>query len=123
IPQADEKSIKGLAASIQTLSHKVRNNQLSQEDMSGGTFTVNNTGSFGSVQSAPIINQSQAAIISIESIVKRPVVINNLIAIRDMVNVCLSLDHRVLDGLICGKFLASIKHKLEHMNAENTSVY
>lgn len=123
IKNADEKSIKGLAKSVNELSGKVRNHQLSQADMEGGTFTVNNTGSFGSVLSAPIINRPQAAILSVESIVKRPVVINDMIAIRDMVNLCLSLDHRVLDGLICGRFLASIKKKLEDMTRDNLSIY
>lgn len=123
IKNADEKSVKGLAKSVHELSTKVRNKQLSQTDMEGGTFTVNNTGSFGSVMSAPIINQPQAAILSVESIVKRPVVINDMIAVRDMVNLCLSLDHRVLDGLICGQFLARVKEKLENMSQENLSVY
>lgn len=123
IKDADEKSIKGLAKSIHELSTKVRSNQLSTADMEGGTFTVNNTGSFGSVMSAPIINHPQAAILSVESITRRPVVKDGMIAIRDMVNLCLSLDHRVLDGLICGRFLASVKEKLENMNKDNTPLY
>lgn len=114
IKEADQKNILGLAKSIDELVRKTREGKLTLEDMSGGTFTCNNTGSFGSVLSAPIINQPQAAILSMEAIVKRPVVINhNMIAIRDMVNLCLSLDHRVLDGLVCGRFLQSIKQKLE----------
>ncbi|HET7521739.1 MAG TPA: dihydrolipoamide acetyltransferase family protein [Bacillales bacterium] len=123
IRDADEKSIKGLAKSINDLSAKVRANRLSPADTEGGTFTVNNTGSFGSVMSAPIINHPQAAILSVESIVKRPVVRDGMIGIRDMVNLCLSLDHRVLDGLICGRFLASVKEKLENMNEGNTALY
>lgn len=123
IHNADEKSIKGLAKNIHDLSRKVRSGRLSTADTEGGTFTVNNTGSFGSVMSAPIINHPQAAILSVESIVKRPVVIDDMIGIRDMVNLCLSLDHRVLDGLICGRFLASVKEKLENMHEGNVSVY
>lgn len=123
IKNTDEKSVKGLAKNLNELTTKVRGNQLSQADVEGGTFTVNNTGSFGSVLSAPIINQPQAAILSVESIVKRPVVINDMIAVRDMINLCLSLDHRVLDGLVCGRFLASIKAKLENMNQDNISIY
>lgn len=123
IKHADEQSIKGLALSVDELAAKVRENRLSPEDMQGGTFTVNNTGSFGSIQSQPIINYPQAAILSIESIVKRPVVINNMIAIRDMVNLCMSIDHRVLDGLITGKFLARVKGLLESINSENTPIY
>jgi len=96
---------------------------LKSEDMQGGTFTVNNTGSFGSVQSMGIINYPQAAILQVESIVKRPVIIDNMIAVRDMVNLCLSLDHRVLDGVVCGSFLSRVKEILESTSKENTSVY
>lgn len=123
IRHADEMSIKGLAVAIDSLAAKVRDNRLSPGDMQGGTFTVNNTGSFGSVQSQPIINYPQAAILSIESIVKRPVVVNQMIAIRDMVNLCISIDHRVLDGLITGRFLARVRDLLEHISPENTPVY
>ncbi|AZB43484.1 2-oxo acid dehydrogenase subunit E2 [Bacillus sp. FJAT-42376] len=124
IKQADEKTIKGIAREITELAGKVRNGKLGSDDMKGGTFTVNNTGSFGSVQSMGIINHPQAAILQVESIVKRPVVMNNgMIAVRDMVNLCLSLDHRVLDGLVCGRFLARVKEILEHISKENTSVY
>ncbi|MBB5356359.1 2-oxoisovalerate dehydrogenase E2 component (dihydrolipoyl transacylase) [Anoxybacillus mongoliensis] len=123
IKHADEKSIKGIAREIAELAAKVRAGKLRPEDMQGGTFTVNNTGSFGSVQSMGIINYPQAAILQVESIVKRPVVKDGMIAIRDMVNLCLSLDHRVLDGLICGRFLARVKQILENMNKDNTPIY
>lgn len=124
VRHADEKSIKGIARDITELATKVRNGTLKPEDMQGGTFTVNNPGSFGSVESMGIINYPQAAILQVESIVKRPVVINNnMIAIRDMVNLCLSLDHRVLDGLVCGKFLARVKEILENVSKETTAVY
>ncbi|MRH43192.1 2-oxo acid dehydrogenase subunit E2 [Aquibacillus halophilus] len=120
---ADEKSVKGIAKDIATLAGKARNGKLHSDDMSGGTFTVNNTGSFGSVQSMGVINHPQAAILQVESIVKRPVIINEMFAARDMVNLCLSLDHRVLDGLICGKFLARVKELLENTSNENTPLY
>ncbi|MEB2273144.1 2-oxo acid dehydrogenase subunit E2 [Bacillus sp. ILBB4] len=123
IKQADEKTIKGIAREITELAQKVRTGSLKSEDMQGGTFTVNNTGSFGSVQSMGIINYPQAAILQVESIVKRPVIIDNMIAVRDMVNLCLSLDHRVLDGLVCGRFLARVKEILESTSKENTSLY
>ncbi|GAC89725.1 branched-chain alpha-keto acid dehydrogenase E2 subunit [Anoxybacillus flavithermus NBRC 109594] len=123
IKHADEKSIKGIAREIAELAAKVRAGKLRPEDMQGGTFTVNNTGSFGSVQSMGIINYPQAAILQVESIVKRPVVKDGMIAVRDMVNLCLSLDHRVLDGLICGRFLARVKDILEHVTKENTPIY
>ncbi|MFT3654099.1 Dihydrolipoyllysine-residue succinyltransferase component of 2-oxoglutarate dehydrogenase complex [Bacillus sp. B01(2024)] len=123
IKHADEKTIKGIAREITDLAKKVRDGRLAADDMQGGTFTVNNTGSFGSVQSMGIINHPQAAILQVESIVKRPVVMNNgMIAVRDMVNLCLSLDHRVLDGLVCGRFLGRVKEILENID-ENTSVY
>ncbi|MGP1908470.1 dihydrolipoamide acetyltransferase family protein [Metabacillus sp. JX24] len=124
IKHADEKTIKGIAREISELAGKVRAGKLSADDMKGGTFTVNNTGSFGSVQSMGIINYPQAAILQVESIVKRPVVMNNgMIAVRDMVNLCMSLDHRVLDGLICGRFLARVKEIIEQTSKETTSIY
>ncbi len=114
IKDADQKSILGLAKSVDELARKSREGKLSVDEMSGGTFTITNNGSFGSVLSAPIINHPQAAILSVEAIIKQPVVIDNqMIAIRDRMNICLSLDHRVLDGLICGRFLKCIKHKIE----------
>ncbi len=123
IKDADDKSIKGLAKDITDLATKARNGKLTNDDMQGGTFTVNNTGSFGSVQSMGVINHPQAAILQVESIVKKPVYINGMFAARDMVNLCLSLDHRVLDGLVAGNFLARVKEILETMTKENTSVY
>lgn len=124
INNADEKTIKGIGRDIQELAGKVRSGKLKSSEMQGGTFTVNNTGSFGSVQSMGIINHPQAAILQVESIVKRPVVMDGgMIGVRDMVNLCLSLDHRVLDGLVCGQFLARVKAILENVTAENTSIY
>ncbi|OFG68381.1 branched-chain alpha-keto acid dehydrogenase subunit E2 [Listeria monocytogenes] len=123
IKNADEKSIKGIAREISELAGKARNGKLSQADMEGGTFTVNSTGSFGSVQSMGIINHPQAAILQVESIVKRPVIIDDMIAVRDMVNLCLSIDHRILDGLLVGKFLQAIKANVEKISKENTALY
>lgn len=124
IKNADEKTIKGIGREINELAGKVRAGKLKSDEMQGGTFTVNNTGSFGSIQSMGIINYPQAAILQVESIVKRPVIMpGGMIAARDMVNLCLSLDHRVLDGLVCGRFLARVKEILENMTKENTSVY
>ncbi|OCT12455.1 branched-chain alpha-keto acid dehydrogenase subunit E2 [Paenibacillus pectinilyticus] len=122
IKKADQKNIAGLAREIDELSKKTRAGKLSLNDMVGGTFTVNNTGSFGSILSNPIINYPQAAIVSFESIVKRPVVIQDMIAVRSMVNLCLSLDHRILDGVICGRFLQRVKENLESYNAD-TKIY
>lgn len=123
IKHADEKTIKGIAREITELADKVRTGKIKSDEMQGGTFTVNNTGSFGSIQSMGIINYPQAAILQVESIVKRPVIVNDMIAVRSMVNLCLSLDHRVLDGLVCGRFLARVKEIIEDMSKENTSIY
>ncbi|MFD1360644.1 dihydrolipoamide acetyltransferase family protein [Lentibacillus salinarum] len=123
IKNADEKSIKGIAKDISDLATRARAGQLTSDDMQGGTFTVNNTGAFGSVQSMGVINPPQAAILQIESIVKRPVMIDDMFAARDMVNLCLSLDHRVLDGLIAGQFLAKVKEIVENTKAATTDIY
>lgn len=123
IKNADEKSIKGIAKEINTLATKVRAGKASPEMMQDGTFTVNNTGSFGSIQSQGIINHPQAAILQVESIVKRPVIIDDMFAARDIVNLCLSFDHRILDGLISGKFLARVKEMLENIDINTTNVY
>ncbi|PZF89582.1 branched-chain alpha-keto acid dehydrogenase subunit E2 [Listeria ivanovii] len=123
IKNADEKSVKGIAREISELASKARSGKLAQADMEGGTFTVNSTGSFGSVQSMGIINHPQAAILQVESIVKRPVIVDDMIAVRDMVNLCLSIDHRILDGLLAGKFLQAIKSTVEKISKENTALY
>lgn len=114
IRDADQKSIVGLARAIADLATRARSGALTPDDVSGGTFTVNNTGAFGSVLSAPIIMHPQAAILSMETITKRPVVVDDdAIAIRSIMNLCMSLDHRVLDGAVCGRFLRSVKARLE----------
>ncbi|MCM3747328.1 2-oxo acid dehydrogenase subunit E2 [Paenibacillus pasadenensis] len=122
IRNADQKNIAGLAHEIETLARKTRDGKLKLDDVQGGTFTVNNTGSFGAILTQPIINYPQAAIITFESIVKRPVVINDMLAVRSMANICLSLDHRILDGVICGRFLQRVKENLESYNSE-TQLY
>ncbi|MDQ0194451.1 dihydrolipoamide acetyltransferase family protein [Paenibacillus wynnii] len=113
IKNADQKNVAGLAREIDELAFKTREGKLRLDDMQGGTFTVNNTGSFGSILSYPIINYPQAAIVTFESIVKKPVVINDMIAVRSMANICLSLDHRILDGVISGRFLQRVKENVE----------
>lgn len=119
IKGADGRNLVGLARAVQDLATRGRAGKLALDDIQGGTFTVNNTGSFGSILSQPIINQPQAAILTMEAIVKRPVVVTDpatetdMIAIRSMMNMCLSFDHRILDGLTGGQFLASIKRRLE----------
>ena len=90
--------------------------------MQGGTFTVNNTGALGSVLSRPLVNPPQAAILATESIVKRPVVIDDAIAIRSMMNLALTFDHRVLDGSEAGAFVSAVKRLLESIGPD-TPVY
>lgn len=124
IKQADEKTVKGIARDIFELSNLAKQKKLKLEHISGGTFTVNNTGSFGSLASYGVINYPQAAILQVESIVKKPVIIDgDMFAARDMVNICMSLDHRILDGLICGKFLKRVKDLLENTDKYAMSVY
>lgn len=118
IHNADQLSIAGIAKAVADLATRARAGKLRPEDVQGGTFTVNNTGAFGSILSAPIINHPQAAILSMETITRRPVVIGDGIAIRSMVNLCVSLDHRILDGAVCGRFLRSVKRRLESYHKE-----
>ncbi|MFD1447401.1 dihydrolipoamide acetyltransferase family protein [Oceanobacillus profundus] len=123
IKHADEKTVKAIARDVHELAMKARNGKLTAQDMQGGTFTVNNTGSFGSISSMGVINYPQAAILQVESIVKRPVIINDMFAARDIVNLSLSLDHRILDGLVCGRFLSRVKEILESMNEHTINLY
>lgn len=111
--EADQRSVTGLAHALADLIGRARSGKLTVADVEGGTFTLNNTGAFGSIASQPIINYPQAAILNMEAIVKRPVVIDDAIAIRSLVNLCLSFDHRVMDGLTAGRFLQSVKRRLE----------
>jgi len=113
VRDADHMSLSGLARKIAELVDKARSRKLTLEEMADGTITVDNTGALGSIASYPIINPPQAAIITMEAIVKRPWVINDAIAIRSIMNLCLSLDHRVLDGSIASRFLQSVKRRLE----------
>ena len=115
IRDADTLSIAGIAIAAGRLIEKARAGKLGPDELSGGTFTVNNTGANGSILSKPIINAGQAAIVTMEAVVKRPVVVGDAIAIRSIMNVCLSLDHRVLDGTSANAFLADLKKRLEAM--------
>ncbi|MDB4866233.1 MAG: bfmBB, partial [Cohnella sp.] len=123
IRNADRKTIAGLAIELDGLVTRARTGKLTPADMQAGTFTFNNTGSLGSVLSFPIINYPQAAILTFETIVRRPVVIqHDMIAIRSMANLCLSLDHRILDGTICSRFLGRVKQHLEQYDP-HTVIY
>ena len=122
IHDADSMSVSGLAKAARDLTNRARQGKLTLPDVQGGTFTVNNTGALGSIISQPIINYGQAAILTTEAIQKRPVVIDDAIAIRSMMNVCLSFDHRIVDGAESGAFLQSVKRHLEAMGP-NTPIY
>jgi len=122
IRDADTLSIGGIAVAAGKLIEKARAGKLGADDLNGGTFTVNNTGANGSILSKPIINGGQAGIVTMEAVVKRPVVIDDAIAIRSMMNVCLSLDHRVIDGTIANAFLGDLKRRLEAMKPGGDSV-
>jgi len=114
IRHADNYSVAGLAVEAGKLIEKARSGKVGADDLTGGTFTVNNTGANGSVLSAPILNGGQAGIVTMEAVVKRPVVVDgDKIAIRSMLNVCLSLDHRVVDGAIASAFLVDLKKRLQ----------
>jgi 2-oxoisovalerate dehydrogenase E2 component (dihydrolipoyl transacylase) len=113
LKDADQRGFTDLVRTLNDLIERARNKQLKPEDVQAGTFTLNNTGATGSVASQPIINQPQAAILTTESIVKRPVVINDGIAVRHIMNMCLSFDHRVIDGMMAGQFLGTMKKRLE----------
>ncbi len=113
IPDADELNILGLARKIDDLVRRARSSQLGPDDVAGGTFTVNNPGALGSVVSVPIINHPQAAILSADAIVRRPVVLNDAIAVRSIMNMEVSFDHRVLDGGAALRFLNAVKRRLE----------
>ncbi|HZU15855.1 MAG TPA: dihydrolipoamide acetyltransferase family protein [Candidatus Dormibacteraeota bacterium] len=102
-----------LARAIADLVERARAGRLTPEEVRGGTFTLNNTGATGSIASQPIINQPQAAILTMEAITRRPVVVGEGIAIRHMMNMCLSFDHRIVDGMMAGSFLGFIKQRLE----------
>lgn len=122
IHDADQLSISGVNHRVQDLAARARTNKLKLDEIQGGTFTVNNTGWFGSVSSMPIINSPEVAILSMEAIVKRPVVVDeggeDVIAIRPMMNMTCSFDHRVLDGAQVGAFLADVRKRLESWDPE-----
>jgi 2-oxoisovalerate dehydrogenase E2 component (dihydrolipoyl transacylase) len=113
ITAADTLSRTELAAAVHDLTTRARQKQLKPEDVHGGTFTLNNTGALGGVMGMSIINHPQAAILNTESIRRRPVVRGDVVEIRHMMNVTLSFDHRILDGLHAGRFLTTVQQKLE----------
>ena len=113
VKDADRLGFTDLVRAIADLTDRARTKHLKPEDVQGGTFTLNNTGATGSMASQPIINQPQAAILTTETIMRRPVVIGDGVAIRHMMNMCMSFDHRILDGHMAGQFVNWIKRRLE----------
>lgn len=114
VPNARDLSVAGLARRIDDLVARAHAGKLRIEDMEAGTFTVNNTGAFGSIASKPIVNHPQIGIVTMERVVRRPVVVEgDAIAIRSVMNLALSFDHRALDGAEAGGFLAALKERLE----------
>ncbi len=113
IKDADQKGFSDLAVAINDMATRARNKSLRPDDVRGGTFTLNNTGALGSVAGQAIINQPQAAILSTESIRKRPVVVDDSIAIRPIMNVTMSFDHRIIDGLAASRFLNAVQQGIE----------
>jgi 2-oxoglutarate dehydrogenase E2 component (dihydrolipoamide succinyltransferase) len=118
IHAAEEKNLVGLSRSVLELADKARTKTLSPDEMSGGTFTITNPGVFGALIGTPIIPEGQVAILDVEAIVKRPVVVtdahgNDAIAIRHMMFLCLSYDHRLVDGAYAAQFMAQVKQNLE----------
>ena len=116
IRNADEKNLLGIARAIQDLAERARSKHLRVEDVQGGTFTITNPGMFGSLFGSPIINQPQVAILAVGMIEQRAVVRDNAIAIRPMVYLSLSYDHRLIDGEVGARFLGRLKAKLEDWN-------
>jgi 2-oxoglutarate dehydrogenase dihydrolipoamide succinyltransferase (E2 component) len=116
IRHAQRLSLEGLASEIARLAQRARSGELEPNDVAGGTFTITNPGQFGAVLATPIINQPQVGILDLEAIVKRPVVIDDeseAIAVRPMTNLCMSWDHRALDGAEAARFLGDVKARLE----------
>ena len=119
---ADTLSVAGIAVRASDLTTRARQGKLGVEDVQGGTFTLNNTGALGSIASQPIINHPQAAILTTEAVVKRPVVIGDAIAIRSLMNLCLTFDHRIMDGAEASAFSNAVKRRLEAID-DATGIY
>jgi pyruvate/2-oxoglutarate dehydrogenase complex dihydrolipoamide acyltransferase (E2) component len=118
VRRADGLSIAGLARAVNDIATRARSKQLKADDLTGGTFTVNNSGTFGTLFSYSVINPGQAGILTMEAIVDRPVAVDGMIGIKPMMYLCFSFDHRVLDGLLAARFLVSCRKWLEAVDAD-----
>jgi 2-oxoisovalerate dehydrogenase E2 component (dihydrolipoyl transacylase) len=119
VRRADGLSIAGLARAVNDVATRARNKQLKADDLSGGTFTVNNSGTFGTLFSYSVINPGQAGILTMEAIVERPVAVEGMIGVKPMMYLCFSFDHRILDGLQAARFLTSCRKWLAAVTAES----
>ncbi|HLN12683.1 MAG TPA: dihydrolipoamide acetyltransferase family protein [bacterium] len=121
IKDADRRSVVGIAREIDALASRARQGKLAPDDIAGGTFTLTNAGVYGSITSIPLINYPQAAILSTDAVVRRPVVVGEGIAIRDVMHIGLSFDHRVFDGALALEFLGLIRRQLEEFKPAGDS--
>jgi 2-oxoglutarate dehydrogenase E2 component (dihydrolipoamide succinyltransferase) len=119
IKGADEKNLLGLTRGIADLAARARGKQLKPDEVSGGTFTITNPGVFGALFGMPIINQPQVAILGVGNVEKRPVIIDDAIAIRPMAYLTLGYDHRIIDGAVADQFMSYVKHALENWDPGN----
>jgi 2-oxoisovalerate dehydrogenase E2 component (dihydrolipoyl transacylase) len=119
VRRADGLSIAGLARAVNDIANRARTKQLKADDLAGATFTVNNSGTFGTLFSYSVINPGQAGILTMEAIVDRPVAVKGMIGIKPMMYLCFSFDHRVLDGLQAARFLVSCRKWLEAVTVES----
>jgi 2-oxoglutarate dehydrogenase E2 component (dihydrolipoamide succinyltransferase) len=118
VHRAHELSAEGLGRRVADLARRARAGELTNDEVAGGTFTITNPGAFGAIAATPIINQPQVAILDLEAVVKRPVVVTDdrgadAVAIRPMGNLCLSWDHRALDGALAARFLSAVRRHVE----------
>jgi 2-oxoglutarate dehydrogenase E2 component (dihydrolipoamide succinyltransferase) len=118
IPHADEKSFLGLTRAVNDLAERARQKRLQVADVEGGTFTITNPGALGGLFATPIINPPQVGIVGVGGVHKQPVVIDDAIAIRSIVHLSLSYDHRVIDGAVADQFLASVRTYLEEWDED-----
>jgi 2-oxoisovalerate dehydrogenase E2 component (dihydrolipoyl transacylase) len=122
IKSADSLSLAGVARAINDLATRARDKKLGADDLAGGTFTVNNSGTFGTLFSYSVISPGQAGILTMEAIVERPVAVNGMIGVKPMMYLCFSFDHRVMDGLQAARFLTSCRKWLEGVTVD-TPIY
>jgi pyruvate dehydrogenase E2 component (dihydrolipoyllysine-residue acetyltransferase) len=114
IKKADEKNLLGISRAVADLAARARSKQLKPDEVSGGTFTITNPGVFGALFGMPIINQPQVAILGVGAVEKRPVVVDDAIAIRPMAYLALGYDHRIIDGAVADEFMSHLKRTLEN---------